>query len=108
MMAEHASDCVPLDEQGKLALRLQKQASEDAARAEKMAAYRKHSHELGGLAGGAAIGYLGTVSKSLEAQNRERALQIAWDLYRDKGDHQLVLRAAQQIAEFLSGMADAA
>jgi hypothetical protein len=69
----------------------------DRDRAEKMAAYRMHAQELGG--GLAGIGYIGP---SLESQNRNRALQIAWDLYRDKGDHELVLRAARQILDFMT------
>jgi hypothetical protein len=72
-------------------------ASSDRDRAEKMAAYRMHAQELGG--GLAGIGYIGP---SLESQNRNRALQIAWDLYRDKGDHELVLTAARQILDFLT------
>lgn len=79
-------------------------ACENADRAEEMAALRMHSRELGlGVGSGIGYGHLGVTAKSSEAQDRERALQIAWDLYRDKGDHILVLKAAHEITQFLSG-----
>jgi hypothetical protein len=87
------TDAIPMPEASEL----------DRDRAEKMAAYRMHAREMGGgMLGGVGIGYSGPLIKNLEAQNRERALQIAWDLYRDKGDHELVLRAARQILDFLT------
>jgi hypothetical protein len=74
--------------------------------AEKMAAYRaaKSSHidrgYIGGLAGSGAIGY-GAIQKSLEAQDRERALSTALHIYRDGGDHIVILNAAKEIYDFL-------